>query len=1046
MLFDIRQIQSYSIHASWDRTKAIIEKAPVQWNDPNAKFLLLADIRWASSEACSLLLSSLKDRKKVFCLTNELADAWIATAFEDESPLIIYSLTEGGEYWQSYCNSDFVASQTQAVKKLAYFSPLPPERSGISYYSAALLPKLAKYFQIDVITDPAHFSCQAMDQTVCVYQLGNSQLHLKDLEALLRYSGLVVLHDFYVSHALSTSEASFILGMDTASRFYRDHGYGALASWCADQLRGTDRTIWRYPLNRELLKRASAVVVHGEEGRRLAQEFYCQSTAQFWNVIPHLKQIDPVSSLQHHQARSTLKLDQDDFIIASFGYLGTAKLSMLILEAFFLSKLSLNGKCMLIFVGACEDAELFKTMTQRIKTARAAGDLTAGVVITGWCSDQQYNAYLAAADLAVQLRTKSRGENSGAVLDCFAKGIPLIVNSHGSFADIPHNCVRSLAEDCTADELAAAIDELAGDQHLRNSLVVAANELVVNQHAPNYCASLYAKAAKQASLQQIRHQKILDHLVHHLHCSDSDQLIANGLTLLFPPQPRQHHLFLDVTAVACEDLGTGVQRVVRSLCLELLQNPPKGFRVEPVRADPDRPGYRLASTYTIGLLGLNQYIAKNAIKMEPEPLINFGAGDIFVGIDLHHHGVVRQEPFFQFMRAQGVDVRFVVHDILPCTIPDCFPIDSQEWHEKWLRVVTRMDGALCVSQSVASELRQWIDQHVSPDLAHSFAIDWFHHGCDFLLDQQDKSLGQYLPAALLKIPSHVPVLIAVGTIEPRKGYLDLLEAATILWDRGQRFVLVIVGREGWTSLKDHQRRTIPQTVAAIMNHPQIQKQLFWFNSVSDQDLAAIYRRSNGFVSSSYGEGFGIPIVEASSVGLPLLLRDLPVFREVSCGQAVFFPASAKPLELADVLSEFLIAVGQRLAPTPPHPQSWHDSAQQVLQVFGLAQRVESHGIQEWLQLSKMSDTSEQSFSIERNSIIDQSLLLTTKRRLKKIRNLFFRAFGLLDRLVRVSERSRRGLPIASHAKTNLDSSNELMVDAEMWLAGLDERRDFQAQK
>jgi glycosyltransferase involved in cell wall biosynthesis len=217
-----------------------------------------------------------------------------------------------------------------------------------------------------------------------------------------------------------------------------------------------------------------------------------------------------------------------------------------------------------------------------------------------------------------------------------------------------------------------------------------------------------------------------------------------------------------------------------------------------------------------------------------------------------------------------------------------------------------------------------------------FRIGWFHHGCDF------QSRRPHPDAAAPATPQNLaagPTLLMVGTVEPRKGYLEVIEAASLLWQRGVAFNLVIVGREGWMDLPEARRRSIPRTVTAIRQHPQLGRRLFWWEGASDAELDRLYRQADGLIGASFGEGFGIPLIEAASYSLPLLLRDLPVFQEVTQGNAVFFPAAADRDELAAAIAGFLGRLADQASITALvgrlEPQSWRQSAEQLLRSLGL---------------------------------------------------------------------------------------------------------------
>jgi hypothetical protein len=130
-------------------------------------------------------------------------------------------------------------------------------------------------------------------------------------------------------------------------------------------------------------------------------------------------------------------------------------------------------------------------------------------------------------------------------------------------------------------------------------------------------------------------------------------------------------------------------------------------------------------------------------------------------------------------------------------------------------------------------------------------------------------------------------------------------------------------------------------VAAIRRHPLLHQQLFWFDAASDSLLQCLYQRSTGLIGASFGEGFGIPLIEAASFGLPLLLRDLPVFHEVTGGHASFFPSKASRQALSESIARFLEDISGNAAAAPGHrpapftPQSWSQSADQLVEAIGL---------------------------------------------------------------------------------------------------------------
>lgn len=962
-LLDLRGLQRLGVGSgdatlSLDALASFLANAPAELHAPTGVCLLDAHAGWASTAAAAVLLRWLHDRPRHLCW-----GGWSANAARDalliwyQQPQLWEPLPLAGVWhWQQCAPAVQMALLPQpspeARERLAYFSPLPPQRSGVCDYSLALLPELAKYFEIHVIAcdpsvvdtppgatrllDLAEFSHQHYHHIL--YHLGNSPGHLAMVKLLESYPGAVVLHDFYLSHGLCGWEADQELGNKAAHRLYDAHGYHAWLHWEWDQRLGTDAAVWAYPCNLKPLQRAAGVVVHSEEARRLAERFLGGDAAAAWAVIPHLKQ--PLTGLERDAKRAELGFNPDQFVICSFGFIGRSKLSTLLLEAFLSSSLAADPCCSFVLAGSIGgDRQLAAELQRLLRQARLSGGLRAEVRLTGWIDAVTYRGYQAAADAAVQLRTSSRGESSGTVLDCLAAGIPLIYNAHGSLAELPADCGLRLPDCLSLAELRQALEQLRADPALRQMLAQRGLALVAEQHRPDQCAQRYAEAIRRASGSFARRRAVAARICGALevdlepvsteHQQQRLEAAAQDLALLLPAEPSLRQLFLDVSALVEQDLGSGVQRVVRSISLELLTRPPLGWRVEPVRARPDGLGYLYARGFTASLLGLEQQAPAD------DPLLP-RQGDLFLGIDLHHDGVLRQQAYFQLLRAQGVAVHFVVHDLLPCQLPECFPPNAAELHRTWLQVVASCDGALAVSRSVAEELVAWVAAHVLAPAAESFQIGWFHHGCDFRPRLADPDLPGVGPVLNLPLGA---TLLMVGTVEPRKGYLDVVEAASVLWRRGVAFNLVIVGREGWLDLPEASRRNIPSTVAAIRQHFELGRRLFWMEQASDDELDRIYRQVDGLIGASYGEGFGIPLIEASSYGLPLLLRDLPVFHEVGGDGAMFFPVAADRAQLASAIAEFLNRLVDPASPlflaNTLKPQSWRQSAEQLLLALGL---------------------------------------------------------------------------------------------------------------
>ena len=117
----------------------------------------------------------------------------------------------------------------------------------------------------------------------------------------------------------------------------------------------------------------------------------------------------------------------------------------------------LPSNARLVFVGQNDGGDYGVELQQTIRRSRGR------IEITGWVDTEDYRLWLAAADVAVQLRTLSRGETSAAVLDCMNYGLPTIINAHGALADMPEDVVVKLPEEFDDQQLVNALNSLWKD-------------------------------------------------------------------------------------------------------------------------------------------------------------------------------------------------------------------------------------------------------------------------------------------------------------------------------------------------------------------------------------------------------------------------------------------------------------------------------------------------------------------------------------------------------------------------------------------------------
>lgn len=829
--------------------------------------------------------------------------------------------------------------------RLAFVSPLPPERSGVADYSAQILPELHRYYDIDVVVaqdrveddwivancgvrSVAYFESHAHSYDRILYHFGNSEFHIHMFSLLRRIPGVVVLHDFYLGDIILHIEHTKRIIHYWTRALLRSHGYRAVDerfnhNMLADLLP-------RYPANIDILTQSQGVILHSQYAVKLTEKFYPAYDRQSLKVIPLVRRLATLRTKE--EARRILGFSPDDIIVCSFGFIQPAKLSVRIADAWLESPLCRDRRCHLIFVGEMSSGPYADDMRARMKRTDGGEHIRT----TGFVSAEVYSLYLQAADIGVQLRAHSRGETSAAALDCLAYGLATVVNANGSMAELPADCVRRLDDMFETSELARALTELRADGAERERLGASATAYVATNHTPSIVAARYHEAIEEfASKATMLHSlpALMTSARELVAAGDAGEDVHRHAEKIGREEPLQRtnrSLFIDVSVLAMQDLRTGIQRVVRALLLELLDSPPAGYRVEPVRLS-DASGqwkYYHAAEYV-------EHILTGASGTLQDEAIEVSDGDYFLGADFYAGGVIcsATSGIYSEWRARGARIGFIVYDILPLTLPDCFPPEAGPVHKQWISILAaEADDLVCISASVAEETRTWLKAHLDGS-SKLPAIHPWTLGADIAASLPSKGL----PAdaeILLETLRDKDCFLMVGTIEPRKGHLQALEAFDLLWEAGSEARLVIVGNEGWRGVPREQARNLPEILERLTNHPETGRRLFWLQGVSDEFLDRIYQEADCLIAASLDEGFGLPLIEAARHGVPILARDIPVFREVAGDAAAYF-SGRDGASLATAIDLWLRDFRKGRHPKPDSMKwlSWAESAARLKNIL-----------------------------------------------------------------------------------------------------------------
>ena len=361
--------------------------------------------------------------------------------------------------------------------KVAYYSPLPPERSGIADYSALLLPALGRLVELEIVR---RGRTRPVAADVALFHVGNDpEAHGWIIDALRRRPGVVVLHDFVLHHLF----AGLTIG--------RKDGHGYLAAMERDAgipgrllahgvLDGRVPPPWEtspaeFPLVGEVLANATGLIVHSHYVEDRVREAGYHGPV--WRV--------------EHPAWPPVDVEPAGIegrpLFGCFGHLNASKRIPYLIEAFGLVR-ERHPHAKLLLVGPASPG---------FDADRLVND---GVERIGYVEEDRLWSLMAACDACISLRAPTMGETSGSAIRALSLGRPLVVSDLGWFAELPDDVALKVPVD--EDEIASiatALELLASSEPTQLAMSDAARSYVEREHDLGRVAEEYAAALEDAA-------------------------------------------------------------------------------------------------------------------------------------------------------------------------------------------------------------------------------------------------------------------------------------------------------------------------------------------------------------------------------------------------------------------------------------------------------------------------------------------------------------------------------------------------------------------
>ena len=372
--------------------------------------------------------------------------------------------------------------------KVAWFSPLPPQPSGISEYCMDLLPYLKPYMEIDLfVEDPATHQGTLLEREfpihpytkfqerrrrwrydLNIYQMGNNILHRFVYLTLVQWPGLVVLHEPMLHHfMLEMLQAGWTPG-DYSREL--DYNYGVHRDGVEETVDGdgTEQSRFRYPMLQRVIDSSFGVIVHSDfaAGEVLGHRPPGPVKEVSMPYIP-----DPETvGLTRGEARRRLGLNEDTFLVGTFGFVNPTKRIESILDA--LAGLLVEApEARLAVVGG-------HVPEYPVGDVVARHGLSERVMLPGRVDWADFLSYMVACDMCVALRWPSAGETPSSVVRLLGLGCPTVMSDSKAFGEFSENVCLKVTPGRETEELLGHLLRGYRDREMLDSMGERAREYI----------------------------------------------------------------------------------------------------------------------------------------------------------------------------------------------------------------------------------------------------------------------------------------------------------------------------------------------------------------------------------------------------------------------------------------------------------------------------------------------------------------------------------------------------------------------------------------
>ena len=386
--------------------------------------------------------------------------------------------------------------------KIAYFSPLPPLKSGISTYSKHLISAFTRKCDLavfhygkcefknlaihDYSAEPSSLSTLS-DFDVKIYHIGNNPNFHADIRfVMMEHPGVVVLHDAVLYYLVAGRGIGGLLRELQLSK--EDPAPSITDSLSiVDEIGKKDLLRYdspeSYPLLGTVLRYAKIVIVHSKTALEAVKKSGFQNKVV---VIPPIAYPSPVqikNKIQIKEIRSKFAVAEECFLVGVFGFIGPTKQIKKVISAI-KELIAQKYRVKLLIVGIGDDLNPFINKL----------GVSEHIILKGYVDEEDFQELFSVVDTVINLRFPSHGEASGSVLHAFSHGKATIVSDIAWFSELPNSIVKKVPIGMNeVSELIKTLSNWIDNPHIPNDMGKAALSYSKKHLSCEKISDLYSK-------------------------------------------------------------------------------------------------------------------------------------------------------------------------------------------------------------------------------------------------------------------------------------------------------------------------------------------------------------------------------------------------------------------------------------------------------------------------------------------------------------------------------------------------------------------------